>query len=268
MAEHLFAISNWWPSQLMAGGFLRSVQGYVRALREVAPEFADVRLVTPTAGPARLEVDDPEFLIQMLQLALDPRNRYSATDSRGRPTMASVAADGFSAAFLCGPQGDERFSVRVCDGGRSAAAPIASATVKSIREGDWAAETLLEDVLCASIAFWRPGTAWITTNSFKAAVRNDSRDHLVVGWRTYLGRRSRSLPTLQLVTRSALPRGTLARIVPPGGVLVGLQGESFDPSDPWQTDEALAIRAGLRPHGLLDLPKDAETIGRGELVRA
>jgi hypothetical protein len=268
VADHLFAISNWWASPLMVGGFLHSIQGYVRALREVAPEFGDLRIVTPTAGPVRVEVDHPDFLLQMLQIAFDPRSRYTATDSRGRPTMASTAADGFSASFLCGPDGDERFIVRVCDGSRSAAAPVASAAVKSIREGDWEAEGLLEDALCASIAFWRPGTAWMTTNSFKAAVRNDTRDHLVVGWRTYLGRRGRSLPTLQLVTRSALPRGTLARIVSPGGVLVGLQGEYFDPSDPRQTDEAIAIRAGLRPHGLLDLPRDAETIGRGELVLA
>lgn len=268
MADHLFAISNWWAGPLMVGGFLHSIQGYVRALREVAPEFDDLWIVTPTAGPVRVEVDHPDFLLQMLQIAFDPRGRYTATDSRGRPTMASTAADGFSASFLCGPDGDERFIVRVCDGSRSAAAPVASAAVKSIREGDWEAEGLLEDALCASIAFWRPGTAWMTTNSFKAAVRNDTRDHLVVGWRTYLGRRGRSLPTLQLVTRSALPRGTLARIVSPGGVLVGLQGEYFDPSDPRQTDEAIAIRAGLRPHGLLDLPRDSETIGRGELVYA
>ncbi len=268
MVDHLFATSNWWAGPLMLGGFLNSVQGYVRGLREIAPEFGRLRLITPAAGPALLDVDDPEFLIQMLQLTFDPRTRYTATDNRGRPTMASTAPEGFSASFLCGPDGDERFSIRVVDGSRLAAAPIASATVKSIREGDWQAEVLLEDALCASIAFWRPGTAWITTNSFKATVRDDSRDHLVVGWRTYLGRRGRSLPTLQLVTRSALPRGTLARIIPPGGVLVGLQGDSFDPSDPWQTDEAIAIRDGLRPHGLLDLPKDAETIGRGELVRA
>jgi hypothetical protein len=242
VADHLFAISNWWASQLMMGGFLHSVQGYMRALRQTAPEFSNVRVVAPAAGSVRVDVDDPEYLIQMLALAFDPKNRYSATDSR--------------------------FSVRISDGSRSAAAPVASATVKSIREGDWAAEALLETALRASIAFWRPGTGWITTNSFKAAVRHDSSDHLVVGWRTYLGRRSRALPTLQLVSRSALPRGTLARTVPPGGVLVGLQGDYFDPSDPRQTDEAIAIRDGLRPHGLLDLPKDTDTIGRSELIKA
>jgi hypothetical protein len=139
--------------------------------------------------------------------------------------------------------------------------------VKSIREGDWPAEDVIEDALCASIAFWRPGTAWMTTSSFKAAVRIDPKDHLVVGWRTYLGRRGRSLPTLQLVTRSVLPRGTLARIVAPGGVLVGLEGECFDPSDPRQRDEAIIIRDGLRPHGLLELPKDIDTIGRSDLVQ-
>ncbi|MGD0018213.1 MAG: hypothetical protein ABSD62_03080 [Candidatus Limnocylindrales bacterium] len=266
MADHLFAASNWWSSPLMMGGFLYSIQGYIRALREVAPEFGDLRLVTPTTGPVRVEVDHPDFLLQMLQLTFDPRNRYSSTDSRGRPSMASTAPEGFTASFLCGPEGDERFSVRVCDGSRSAAAPIASATVKSLRDGDWPAEEVIEDALCASIAFWRPGTAWMTTNSFKAAVRIDPRDHLVVGWRTYLGRRGRSLPTLQLVTRSALPRGTLARIIPPGGVLVGLRSDFFEPSDPDQRSEAIAIRDGLRPHGLLDLPKDADTIGRGELV--
>jgi hypothetical protein len=268
VADHLFAISNWWASQLMMGGFLHSVQGYMRALRQTAPEFSNVRVVAPAAGSVRVDVDDPEYLIQMLALAFDPKNRYSATDSRGRPTTSSVAAEGFAASFLCGPEGDERFSVRISDGSRSAAAPVASATVKSIREGDWAAEALLETALRASIAFWRPGTGWITTNSFKAAVRHDSSDHLVVGWRTYLGRRSRALPTLQLVSRSALPRGTLARTVPPGGVLVGLQGDYFDPSDPRQTDEAIAIRDGLRPHGLLDLPKDTDTIGRSELIKA
>jgi hypothetical protein len=266
VTDHLYAISNWWTSPLMMGGFLYSIQGYLRALREVSPDFGNLRIVTATAGPVDVEPDDPEFLLQMLPLAFDPRNRYTATDGRGRPTRASVASDGYSASFLCGPEGDERFSVRVFDGIRPAVAPIASATVKSIRDDDWAAEALIEDALCASIAFWRPGAAWITTNPFKAAVRIDPRDQVVVGWRTYLGRRGRSLPTLQLVTRSALPRGTLARIVQPGGVLVGLQAESFDPSDPWQIDEALAIRDGLRPHGLLELPKDADTIGRGDLV--
>lgn len=250
----------------MMGGFLHSIQGYIRVLREVAPEFGDLRLITPTAGSVRVEVDDPEFLLQMLRLMFDPRSRYSSTDSRGRPSMDSVAAEGFSASFLCGPQGDERFSVRVGDGSRSAAAPIASATVKSIREGDESAEDDIEDALCASIAFWRPGTAWMTTNSFKAAVRIDPRDHLVVGWRTYLGRRGRTLPTLQLITRSALPRGTLARIIPPGGVLMGLRSDYFDPFDPMQRSEAIAIRDGLLPQGLLDLPRDIDTIGRGELV--
>jgi hypothetical protein len=268
VADHLFAISNWWASQLMLGGFLHPLQGYLRALRQVGPEFGSLSLVTPTApGSVRVNVDDPEFLIRMQQFVADPKARYTATDPRGRPTMSSLSADGFSVTFLCGETGDERFSVRIIDGSESAK-PVASATVKSIREGDWAAEPMIEDVLRASIAFWRPGTAWITTNSFKAAVRNDARDHLVVGWRTYLGRRSRTLPNLQLLTQSALPPGTQAKIVPPGGVLVGLQGACFEPSDPCQTDEAIAIREGLRPHGLLDLPKDTETLGRSELVKA
>ena len=248
----------------MAGGFLCSVQGYLRALREVAPEFGQLQLVSPTSGPAPVEVDHPDFLLQMLQLAFDPRYRYSATDGRGRPTMASTAPEGFTASFLCGTEGDERFSVRVGDGSRSASSPFGCATVKSIRDDDLAAEDVIEDALCASIDFWRPGTAWITTSSFKAAVRRDTRDHLVVGWRTYLGHRGRSLPTLQLVTRSALPRGTLVRIIPPGGVLVGLRSTYFEPWDPQQRSEAIAIRDGLRPHGLLELPKDYDTIGRGE----
>jgi len=266
--DHLYAVSNWWSSPMMMGGFLHSVQSYLRALRGVAPEFASLRLVTPTSGLVHVEVDDPGFLIQLLQLLFDPRNRYTSTDPRGRPTDASVASDGFVASFLCGPEGDERFSVRVCDGTRLPAGPIASATVKSLRKGDWPAEDLLEDALCVSIAFWRPGTAWMATNSWKAAVRGDPKDHLVVGWRTYLGRRGRSLPTLQLLTRSALPRGTLARNIRPGGVLIGLRGDSFDPADPLQVDEALAIYDGLRPHGLLELPKDADTMGRSELILA
>jgi len=35
-----------------------------------------------------------------------------------------------------------------------------------------------------------------------------------------------------------------------------------------QVDEALAIYDGLRPHGLLELPKDADTMGRSELILA
>jgi hypothetical protein len=268
VADHLYATCNWWASPLMLGGFLHSAQGYMRALRDVSPEFDQLRLLSPTAGPTPVHVDDPGFPIKMAQLLCDPRSNYTSPDSRGRPTDASVAADGWSVAFMCGLEGRERFVVRVADGSRSVAAPLAAATVKSLWEADAFAEDLIERALIASIAFWRPGNAWMTTNSFKAAVRSDSKQHLVVGWRTYLGRCGRSLPTLQLVARSALPRGTLARIVPPGGVLIGLQGDVFTPTDPWQLDEALEIRNGLRPHGLLDLPKDIDTIGRRELIYA
>jgi hypothetical protein len=264
----LYATSNWWATPLMLGGFLHSIQDYMRALREVTPEFGQLILVSPTSGPTHVEVDDPGFLIQMAQLLYDPRIHYTSADSRGRPTDASTTADGYVASFLCGSVGDERFSVRVSDGSRATDAPIATAVVKSIRDGDPYAEDLIEGSLAASVAFWKPGTAWVSTNPFKAAVRCDSKEHLVVGWRTYLGRCGRSLPTLQLVARSALPRGTLARIVPPGGVMIGLQGEFFDPTDPWQLDEAIEIRNGLRPHGLLELPKAVDTIGRRELTLA
>jgi hypothetical protein len=252
----------------MLGGFLHSVQGYMRALREVSPEFAQLALVSPTVGQKHVEVDDPGFIIKMAQLLFDPHANYTSTDGRGRPTDASVAGDGWTAAFMCGLERRERFMVRVSDGSRSVSAPMAGAIVKSLWEADAFAEDLIERALVTSIGFWRPGTAWMTTNAFKAAVRCDSKEHLVVGWRTYLGRCGRSLPTLQLVTRSALPRGTLARTVAPGGVLIGLQGDPFDPADPWQLDEALELRNGLRPHGLLDLPKDIETIGRRELIHA
>jgi hypothetical protein len=252
----------------MMGEFLRQAQGFMRALRPIAPDFTEIRLVSPEFGSVPLDVDHPEFLLQLCQLAPDPRVRYGGTDERGRPTMASTSAQGFLITFQCGPVNDVRFTVRVFDGHRAMSSPQASAVVKSVREGDAGAELILEEALCVSAEYWRPGAGSVTSSAFKASVRVDPRDHLVVGWRTYLGRRGRSLPTLQLLTRNALPRDSKAAIIPPGGVLVGLSGECFDPFDPCQLDEACAIREGLRPHGLLELPKDADTIGRVALVSA
>jgi hypothetical protein len=261
-------MSSWWTTPLMLSEFLRQAQGFMRTLRSIAPDFGTMHLVSPMSGRVPLEVDHPDFLLQLCQLVPDPKVRYAGTDENGCPTMSSTTTEGFMIAFECGPATDPRFSVRIFDGPRSMPVPRASAMVKSIRSGDAEAEVMLEEVLCASVEFWRPGAATLTTSTFKASIRRDTGDDVVVGWRTYLGRRGRSLPTLQLVTRHALPRSSAATVIPPGGVLVGLAGRTFDPFDHGQIAEAYAIRDGLRPHGLLELPKDADTIGRASLVTA
>ena len=254
MNEKLFAHLEWRTSPLSMAEFLERMRQYVRRLAEVSDVFGVLRITRAPKSHPPIRPEDDDFIDRLIPFAYDREFPHDGLDDRSKPTRHTTAPYGLMIS-LSTPGPDRNCIWFWLDDGPTGVDSVAATHMYFPASGDLAGMDLAEALFRASVAFWAPAWGWLTASSVGEAGQG-----IRVGWRTYLG-----VPALM----PRLPAGVLTERVPPGGVLVSLHGDAFDPADPAQIAEAKSIQNSLVREGLLrrkakaEVPPDSQVIGRG-----
>ena len=259
-----FALLEWRSSPLTMAEFLDRMRQYVARLAEVSDVFGALRIVRAPKSHPLIRPEDDDFIDRFIPFLFDRDTPYDGLDKRGRPTRDTTAWWGLNASLQTPGPWREGIWWSLNDGPTAVDGDGSSQgglMVHFPATGDLARSDLAETVFRASVEFWAPAWGWLTAGSFPESEPVLPRVDLIrVGWRTYLG-----VPAM--IAR--LPREARIERIAPGGTLVSLHGDTFDPADPGQTAEAKSIQDSLTRQGLLhrkaklEWPPDSQIIGRG-----
>ncbi len=254
------------------GEYAEVVLGYLRTLTKVDPIFAAGKVwVAKKRKSLPFAVDDPDpvsRLVEYMDMPVDrdfnPPLGFSDCDQKGRATPASTYPLGIGFTYHVAVPTEGRIRMLVSDGAwggawdRPVSGQIVHVSLPTKGDARYSSCDFAEAVLRASVGYWVPSCAEINRNPFLDAV-GDANDEVRIGWCTYLG---------QPGAIDRLPADVICERIAPGGALVKLHGDTFDPADAGQIAEAKRIRDALRGRSLrepnhLKLAADAEVIGRG-----
>jgi hypothetical protein len=190
-----------------------------------------------------------------------PPMAYSDRDAKGRATAASTYPLGIGLPYDVLTPTQSRIRVLASDGDweKPKARQVVRIGLPETGDPFYRSIAFAESLLRASVDYWKAAWAEINRVAFIDAVHPEG-DGARIGWRTYIG---------DPAPIKRLPSDVVSERIAPGGVLVKLRGDAFDPGDPAQIAEARRIRAALVGDGspgspnYLRVAPDAEVIGRG-----